>query len=247
MFSKFAIDFETNPYDELSTSSEFEDITKGRQGAILVDYKDDNTIPIVRTTTVYKNPVQKFLPIHYNIIEQIQKQSGLHELSFNNAMIEIYDSKYTNMKYHSDQALDLILESYICIFSCYNDSSPTDIRKLKIKNKLTYEYTEFTLEHNSIIIFPLSTNQKFLHKIVLETNIADKKWLGLTFRLSKTYIKFVDEIPYFRLSGVVLRMADKDDKKEFMKCRGLENLNTEYTYPTNIDYTISASDMMSIR
>ena len=68
MFTKFTIDTETNLFEELSKSITFEDITNGRQGATLVDYKDD-LIPLVRTTTNYNNPAQKFLPIHYDIIE----------------------------------------------------------------------------------------------------------------------------------------------------------------------------------
>ena len=41
----------------------------------------------------------------------------------------------STMKYHSDQALDLADNSYICIFSCYDN--PINLRTLRIKNKLT--------------------------------------------------------------------------------------------------------------
>ena len=53
--------------------------------------------------------------IHYDIIENIKKISGI-DVKLNNALIEIYGSKYCTMGYHSDQSLDLDEKSYICIF-----------------------------------------------------------------------------------------------------------------------------------
>ncbi len=72
MFSKYTLDFPTNLFDQLSSSTKFEDITKGRVGANLVDYKN-NLIPLVRPTSVYHVPAQKFLPIHHHIIDNIRK------------------------------------------------------------------------------------------------------------------------------------------------------------------------------
>lgn len=245
MFSKYIINFE-NLFDELLKSTEFEDITNGRKGAILVDYKND-LIPIVRTTTNYNKPVQKFLSIHHKIIDSIKEISNNHKLEFNNAMIEIYDSSYRTMGYHTDQALDLADDSYICIFSCYSDISTVDIRKLKLKNKITGECSEILLEHNSLVLFPVSTNSKYLHKIVLENmHMKDKKWLGITFRLSKTFINFVNEVPYFYPSNIILSLANEKEKQEFMKHKSSENLNIDYIYP-DIHYTINLSDMMSIK
>ena len=244
MFTKFIID-QTNRFEELANTTKFEELMNGRLGAVLVDYPD-NRIPIVRTTTVYNNPVQKFLPIHYNLIGSIKALSK-QELEFNNALIEIYDSNYRTMGYHSDQSLDLVPNSYIGIFSCYNDPiNNTDIRKLKIQNKSTKECSEIILEHNSFVLFSLSTNQNHLHKIILETNSSnDNRWLGVTFRLSKTFVRFINEIPYLDSNNMVLRIANDDEKKEFYKCRGKENQNIEYTYP-NLDYTISISDTMPL-
>jgi len=64
VIKKFILDIETNLFDELSSSTTFEDVGKGRKGAIIVNIKN-NLIPIIRTTTNYNNPVQNFLPIHY--------------------------------------------------------------------------------------------------------------------------------------------------------------------------------------
>ena len=260
MFSQFQIEFATNIFDELSKSTaEFENIIDGRLGANLIDYQN-NLIPLVRTTTIYNKPPQIFLPIHYEIINKIKQVSddtkSKPKLNFNNAMIEIYDSRYTKMGYHTDQSLDLEPDSYICIFSCYDNPLTPDIRKLKIKEKTTNNCSEFLLNHNSIVLFSLNTNSNHLHKIVLETNTSNTKWLGITFRLSKTFIQHIafrlsktfipcDTVPYFYQSKKVLRLANKEEKKAFMKYKGIENQTTDYVYP-EIDYTVSVGDTISI-
>jgi hypothetical protein len=172
MFNKFILDFPTNLFEQLSKSIGFEDINNGRKGANIIDYKN-NLVPLVRTTTTYHIPNQKFLPIHYHIIDDIKKTFGHDDLEFNNALAEIYNSKYCNMGFHSDQALDLNENSYICIFSCYNDPTTKNLRKLKIKNKITNKCFDIVLNHNSIVIFSIDTNRKHLHKIVLEQNITN--------------------------------------------------------------------------
>jgi len=248
MFAKYILDYKTNLFDDLYKSIKFEDITNGRKGAILVELQnkiDNLSIPIVRTTSIYNNPVQSFLPIHCDIIKNINKISNIN-LSFNNALIETYDINYRNMKEHSDQSLDLADDSYICLFSCYEDSADTNIRKLQIKGKHTDESFEFLLEHNSIILFSLTTNSKYLHKIVLDKiyNKTNNRWLGITFRLSKTFIHFINELPYFS-NGNQLTLANDEQKKEFYKLRGKENLNIDFSYP-EIYYTISISDTLMI-
>lgn len=242
-FTKFIIDYKTNIFEELSTSAQFEDTHNGRKGKNLIDYKN-NLVPIIRTTTIYNKPAQKFLPIHHNIIENIKKISKIQDLELNNALIEIYDNRYRTMKFHSDQSLDLAENSYICVFSCYDD--PTDIRKLKIKEKSSEEHSEILLEHNSVVIFSTETNKNYQHKIILETSKSKNRWLGITFRLSKTFIKFVNEIPYFNSNNKILRISNKDERKEFSKHKGIENLKNGYDYP-EIDYTISISDTLPVK
>lgn len=238
MFALHTID---HPYtlEELSKSIKFEDITKGRQGAISVDYRNDS-IPIIRTTTKYNEPVQRFLPVHYDLIENIKKIVPTAE--FNNAMIELYDSQYSTMGFHTDQSLDLETNSYICLYSCYNNPQ-INARKLVIKNKTTAEVSEIRLENNSIVIFSTQINHQYLHKIVLDS--GDNKWLGITFRLSKTLIKFINEIPYFA-NGMRLTMATDNEKKTFYELRSLENQHVECNYP-EINYTISISDTLQIK
>lgn len=240
MFSKFNLEFERNLFDELANTTQFENITKGRKGAILVDTQND-LIPLVRTTTSYDLAPQKFTRTHLHIIEQIKKISNIPELQFNNAMIEIYTSQYQTMGYHSDQAQDLQDNSYICLFSCYNN--PSDLRKLIIKDKITQEESEITLDHNSCVLFSLPTNQKHLHKIILDKNTSNNTWLGITFRLSKTFVNFMNGTPY--LNERILRLANDKEKSEFYKLRSNENKLIEYVYP-ELDYTISKSDLMQI-
>jgi hypothetical protein len=137
MFQQFNLNFanDYDIFDELSKSTVFENLVEGRQGANLIDH-NNNLIPLVRTTTIYNNSVQPFLPIHYNIINKI-KEATNKDLLFNNAMIEIYDEKYTKMRYHTDQSLDLQPNSFICIFLCYHNFLSYGTRKLKINSKET--------------------------------------------------------------------------------------------------------------
>jgi len=239
MFTKFIINYQDNLFDELSNVTSFEEIIKGRLGAVLVDCQT-NLIPIVRTTSMYSCPVQLFSQIHYDIIKKIRDVTNMPQLKFNNALVEIYNSRYRTMGYHSDQSLDLDSDSYICIFSCYDN--PNDIRKLQVKKKNSDELFEIQLEHNSCILFSVSTNSEYLHRIVLENNTSNNRWLGITFRFSKSFVEFIDKIPY--LNQKELTVATDKEKKEFYEYRSNENKNISYIYP-EINYTISRSDILA--
>jgi hypothetical protein len=241
MFHKIIISLDENPFEKLSQSANFEHITTGRKGAILVNIEDSNNIPIVRTTTIYQNRMSQFSPIHHSIINLIKAQAPY--VYFNNALIEIYDDSYCNMGLHSDQALDLADNSYIGVFSCYENPNIKSIRKLKIQNKTTKIESEIALEHNSVILFSTDVNTQHLHKIVLE-NKSETKWLGITFRLSKTYINFLDDIAY--INNEQLTLATKQEKGNFYKLRSLENKNINYKYP-KITYTINPSDLLPVQ
>lgn len=205
-----------NIYNILAESVKFENITQGRKGAILCD----NNKYIVRSTTNYTEPMQQFNDIHYNIINKCAEYTNE---TYNNAMIEIYDNNYTTMKYHSDMALDLIGNT-ICIYSCYpNNDEPR--RKLQIKNKTTKIEQTITLEHNSIVFFSLGTNKHYLHRI-----IGNGKWIGITFRNSKT-------------KNTDLTFANDKEKKELLFLRKQENSSIEFSYPV-IKYTLSNGDLL---
>ena len=261
MFEQFNLNIDDdNLFNILTDSIVFEDVIKdkSRRGAVLVS-PNDNMIPIIRTTTKYNKPVQRLLPMHYKLIENIKKTIGNNDISFNNVMMEIYDNRYRTMKYHSDQSLDLSDSplSHICIFSHYYslnncDESLRPIRKLKIKQKESMESKEFYMNHNSIILFNvMNTNGFFLHKIILDdiskSKDNDYLWLGLTLRLSKTFIYFINEQPYFSHNNEMLTLANKDQELYFYKCRGQENQNIDYKYNySDFNFTISESDLLCI-
>lgn len=249
-FNKINLCFDINPFNELKESTNFEDVTKGRKGAVLAHIKN-SVIPIVRTTTCYNKKIQSFLPVHYDIINKIK-------LPVNNGLIEIYNNDYTNMGYHSDQRQDLQDDSKIAVFSCYSDSdsySDSDmtsgslgalraLRTLRIKNKTTNEENDIIMDHCSVIVFSLDENSKHLHKIILNTGKRSDnvEWLGITFRLSKTLIYFINEIPFFS-NNVQLTLATKEQRNDFYKHRQLENKLIEFVYP-QLYYTISKSDIL---
>ena len=252
-FYKITLPFEDNTFNELLNSIEFETLAKGRMGNHLVRV-GERGIPIVRTTSQYSIPAHNFSPIHLNVTEKIRHEAQniqLPQLDFNNALIEVYDRNYTKMKYHSDQNLDLDPDSFIALFSAYeNPDSLTDaaLRKLKIKNKTTLEESEILLEHHSVILFSLSTNTQFLHKIVPESTQKMKaeetnnRWLGITFRKSNTLIQFRDDVPVFP-NGTPLKMANDEEKLEFFKLRGEENKGMHFSYP-DMYYTLSGGDLL---
>ncbi len=253
-FYKITLPLEKHLFDELFDSVTFEAVTKGRIGNHLVRVQNDE-VPIVRTSTIYNIPAFDFSSVHHRIIENLNTaiekitEESLPIMDFNNALIEVYDCNYATMKYHSDQDLDLEKGSYIGLFTCYENPeglTEKNIRKLKVKNKENGEEFEVPLTHNSIVLFDLETNSKYLHKIILESQPSlkkmekDNRWMGLTFRKSKTFIHFKDNLPYFA-DGTLLTLADEDQKKEFYQLRGSENNNLNFNYP-KLTYTLSEAD-----
>ncbi len=94
------------------------------------------------------------------------------------------------------------------------------------------------------MVFSLDTNQRFKHKIVLNSsgNLPENQWLGITFRTSKTFVQFQENRVYF-LDGAALTLANDDQRREFFSLRHCENKETNFIYP-RITYTISKSDMI---
>lgn len=248
---------EVNLFAELEQSAQFEATGKGRWGNHLVRTGEQG-IPMVRTTTQYNIPPMEFAPVHERIIQNLNRALAndsscpIEQVHFNNALIEVYTQAYFKMKYHSDQALDLATDSFIALFSCYEDPanlSHQQKRKLKIRNKTTLQETTFVLEHNSVILFSTATNTQFSHKIVLEPAPqnnrvqAENRWLGITFRQSKTFVHFESGIPYFT-NGKALVLADQAQRKEFYTLRGQENRSQDFIYPS-LNYTLSIGDTLT--
>lgn len=249
-FNKITLPLNKVSFLELINETEFEDLTKGRMGNHLVKVGDSG-IPLVRTTTQYTIAANQFTLKHHNLINCIHGHlNHLPIFQFNHALIEVYSSRYTKMKYHSDQCLDLAPNSYIGLFSSYekpDELTEHNLRKLKIKDKVSQEEFEIVLTHNSFVWFSVETNSKFSHKIVLETaknqnGIEENRWLGITFRESKTHIQFKNNLPYLT-NGALLELATESQKKEYYKLRGEENRSLDFVYP-EINYTLSMADRL---
>ncbi len=244
-FRSYSLSLEANLFQELLDSVRFEDVGKGRQGTVLVKPDLTRGIPIVRTTTKYRAAAQCFGAVHTHLAQQIKKRVSLR-LDFNNALIENYTNVYTKMGAHSDQALDLQEDSYIALFSCYKyPELANPPRKLVVKPKEGGGPTfEIALPQNSVVVFSLTTNQQFAHKIVLDTfgNVSENQWLGITYRTSKTFVKFRGEQTFFE-DGTPLTLANREQAREFYRLRGCENREPGFEYPA-IPFTISESDRM---
>jgi hypothetical protein len=241
----YTVPTEGNLFEELLASVRFEDVGKGRQGAVLIKVDETGDIPIVRTTTRYSAPAQHFRSVHERLALQIQQGASL-SVGFNNSLIENYTNAYTTMGGHSDQALDLADASFIAVFSCYEHPERANpSRKLLVESKEAGGDTvEIPLTHNSAVVFSVDTNRRLRHKIVLATSARapENRWLGITFRTSKTFVRFRDGRAYFP-DDARLTLADDEQRREFYHMRRRENNEPDFTYP-RITYTISESDLM---
>jgi hypothetical protein len=245
MFTKIFIE---NPYtfNELSQSTQFEEMNKHIKISNLVN--SNNPVPIIRTTTKYNNPHQIFPQIYNEIVQNIINNSNIDELEFNNAMVEIYDEHYRKMGFHTDQTLDLKEDTYIALYSCYEDPETTEFRSLIVKNKETNEEEEIILEHNSVVMFSYLTNCSHVHKIVFKGKHVCN-WMGMTLRTSKTYVKHMKDITYFYDTGDQLTLADENECKNFYKLKSIENnkkTKVNYENHPKVTYTISKSDMLKV-
>jgi hypothetical protein len=235
---------EENLFAELSASARLEDVGKGRRGAVLTRIDEADGVPLVRTTTRYSNPAQRFQAVHERLAQQVQESAAL-SVGFNNALIETYTNAYTTMGSHSDQALDLADGSFIAVFSCYRHPESSPPRKLIFETKGPGgEKFEIPLAHNGIVAFSVDSNRRLKHKIVLDAPVqkTDNQWLGVTFRTSKTFVRFRDGHVYLP-QGARLMSADDEQRREFYRLRRRENNETDFIYPL-LTYTISESDLM---
>ncbi|MCI4046118.1 alpha-ketoglutarate-dependent dioxygenase AlkB [Streptomyces sp. TRM75563] len=253
----YALPIEPDLFTELSESARWEDVGKGRRGATLARIDEAGGVPLVRTTTRYGSPTQRFRPVHERLARQIQERAEMSAATFNNALIESYTNAYRTMGFHSDQALDLADESFIAVFSCYQHPEASPPRKLIFEAKGSGadsgagsggesggEKFEIPLVHNSVVVFSVASNRRLKHKIVLDApdRTADNTWLGVTFRTSKTLVRFRDGHAHLP-QGVRLTTADDEQQSEFYRLRRRENKETDFVYPS-LTYTISESDLM---
>lgn len=250
MFAEFALpDALPDAFRVLAASAVLEQTGKGRRGAVLLDDRDGR-VPLVRTTTAYQQPSQRFSSAHYQLMDAICAAcASATDTSFNNGLLVIYTPQYRTMGYHSDQATDLDEKSSICLFSCYSDPAPRqpELRRLRIKAKDGGDSEEIVLRPNSVVVFSVATNRQHLHAIVAGerqgSDSPDLRWLGLTLRRSRTFVVFhLDERAYFDERRPLV-LADQEQRKQFYKWRALENKSVDFVYP-DVDFTVSAGDTL---
>lgn len=229
-------------FAELSASVRLEDLGKGRRGGVLTRPDESGAVPLVRTTTRYTAPAQPFGEVHERLARRIREAAGL-PVGFDNALIECYTDAYRRMGAHSDQALDLEPESFIAVFSCY-EHADGPVRKLVFESKSSdVDGHEIPLAHHGAVVFSVAANRRLRHKIVLDAPVgaAGNRWLGVTFRLSKTLLRFRDGHAHLP-DGSRLTLADDEQAREFYRMRRRENEETGFAYP-EVGYTVSASDL----
>lgn len=226
-------------FDELLASVRFDDVTKGRRGAVLVE-PDVNGVPIVRTTTSYSAAAQLFRPIHALLAREVS-ESGQLPQPFNNALVEHYTNAYAKMKHHSDQAQDLAEGSWIAVYSCYRQPKLPS-RQLMVQPKQGGEAFEVPLEHGGVVAFSVDSNQRFSHAIRLRSPAPDNDWFGITFRTSKTFLRFLDGRATLS-DGAPLTLASEDERRDLLQMRRRENEERGFVYPP-ISYTLSESDLL---
>jgi hypothetical protein len=201
-------------------------------------------IPIVRTTTAYAAPAQLFGEEHEELADRIRDEASL-PLRFNNALAEVYDDAYATMGAHSDQALDLQAGSFIAVYSCYEhpDLASPPPRTLLVESKERGgPRFEVPLLHNNAVVFSLDANNKYRHRIMLTTSgLAENRWLGLTFRTSKTHVQFREGLAF--LAEAPLALADDQQLQEFRILKGRENREIGFAWP-DLGFTASPSDTL---
>ena len=107
--------------------------------------------------------------------------------------------------------------------------------------RISFFFGFYTSSNN--IIFVICRIKSILY--IVFNNNSQNNWLGITFRLSKTFINFINEIPYFYNSERILKLANNEETKEFYKLRKNENTNIDFKWP-NLDYTINKSDLINL-
>jgi hypothetical protein len=243
-FATVALELGDDLFERLAASVAWQELGKGRRGGVLTQVDDAGRAALVRTTTRYRAPAQRFAAVHVQLAQQLQLVAGLTS-AFNNALIELYGSAYTKMGAHSDQAQDLADGSSIVLFSCYQTPALGASRKLVVEPKEAGAAGfELPLAHHSAVVFSLDTNRRYRHKIMLATapRAPENPWLGVTFRTSKTWVQLRDGQAYLA-DGSRLTLADDEQARQLFELRARENRELDFVYP-RLGYTISESDLM---
>ncbi len=235
-------------FGELAGSVRWEELGKGRRGAVLAQPDEARGVPLVRTTTRYQTPAQPLGAVHARLARLVERAASLG-VGFNHALIERYERGYASMGAHSDQALDLEDGSWIALVSCYEHPDRLQsMRKLVVEPKAAGgEPFEVVLGHQRVVVFSVGANGRFRHKIILDAppNAPENLWVGVTFRTSKTFLRLRGERAHLS-DDTPLTLADEAQQREFFQLRRRENQEIGFVYP-RIGYTISESDLRPLQ
>ena len=250
-FATAVLDDGVDWFRALSDATVFERLGPGRRAAVVVEPTLDGSVPIVRTTTPFASPAQPFNAAYGALIATIAAAgapAATGPMRFNNALVEVYDDTYASMGYHTDQSLDLAADSSICLFSCYSSPAASQ-RILRVQHKATGATRDIDLRQASIVVFSTHANGTHLHKILRRERALGGEWLGVTLRLSKTYVVADNDGGGVRLAATrsPLRLATDAERRTFIQLKRAENdTDGPFVYPM-LDYTLSASDVVMPR
>lgn len=244
MFCQASIPFELegNVFEELSRDVIFEPFGRGRRCAVGIERNADGGTAMVRSTTKFLAPHQ-CMPA--SIRHLSQRLCGIIPgARFNNALIEQYTHEYRTMGAHSDMALDLADDSWICLFTCYDNPSEPDLRQLVVFDKARKKEQRFLLHHCSAVWFSTADNCTHKHAILpVGDDISSRStWLGITFRCSKRSVTHRDGRTFLETGEELVMATDRQLYKE----RGEENATCgpfEYSEAVRV-CTVSPSDLM---
>lgn len=143
-----------------------------------------------------------------------------------------FNDEYKRMRYHSDQSQDLALDSFIALYTTYDDSTNPN-RKLQIQCKQNGKTFYILLDDKSMVVWTLETNAKYRHKIIPCNNL-DNVCHTMTLRNSKTFVSYVDNRCIMVSSMKELLLANDNEKNNIIMTSGYPSYN----------YTLSPSDML---
>jgi len=85
--------------------------------------------------------------------------------------------------------MDLNRDSMIAIVSHYKNPNPFSNRILRVKRKDGKDTFDIVLEHGSVVLFSVKTNEEYVHKIFCNHDDTNNEWLGITFQCSNRFIR----------------------------------------------------------
>lgn len=228
----------TAPATSFFSDLPWEALSESRKMLIMADIppQDSPEVPLVRSTMSLQNRTWPWTREIADLAKAIE--TAFSVAPFNNVMVEDYTAAYSTMKWHSDQAQDLEPASHIALLS-FDEEPRGGTRVLHVKEKAAGgAMTTLALGHLSVVLFSVEDNARFLHRIT-----GQKAWRGITFRRSRTRVKFVQGAPM--VHGQPLRLCETP--RLIHRHRAEENsTDGPYEYPAECaNLTLSPGDLAS--